>query len=166
MLSIQIQDVKEFMNHLLRSDLFHPFYLWEASVKTSVHYHIDGRLNHDFFNTDELEALPQSDYISWAEIKPQIFSMIKGNKTPLSMKIILMLSKANTNNLLTKYNLPLSEENINGLFFNIHYDGRNLSCTTGVSYRTFTMDKRLESVFEESMLTWLRHYKIAFTKNE
>lgn len=162
MLSIQIQDVKEFMNHLLRSDLFHPFYLWEASIKTSVHYHIDGRLNHDFFGTDELEALPQTDYISWASIKPQIFSMVKGSKTPLSMKIILMLSQANTNHLLTKYNLPLSAENINGLFFNIHYDGTNLSCTTGVSYRTFTMDKRLESVFEESMLTWLRHYKIPF----
>lgn len=163
MLSIQIQDVKEFMNHLLRSELFHPFYLWEASIKTSVHYHIDGRLNTDFFNTDELEALPQSDYISWAEIKPQIFPMIKGNKTPLSMKIILVLSKANTKHLLTKYNLPLSEENINGLFFNIHYDGKTVSCTTGVSYRTFTMDKRLEQVFEESMLTWLRHYKIPFT---
>ena len=165
MLSIQIQDVKEFMNHLLRSDLFHPFYLWEASIKTAVHYHIDGRLNQDFYNTDELEARTQSDYISWAEIKPQIFSMIKGSKTPLSMKIILMLSKANTNQLLTKYNLPLSAENINGLFFNIHYDGTNLSCTTGVSYRTFTMDKRLEAVFEESMLTWLGHYKIPYTKN-
>ncbi len=162
MLSIQIQDVKEFMNHLLCSDTFHSFYLWEASLKTSVHYHIDGRLNRDFFNTDELEAFPQSDYISWAVIKPQIFSMIRGNKTPLSMKIILMLSKANTNNLLTKYNLPLSEENINGLFFNIHYDGANLTCTTGVSYRTFTMDKRLESVFEESIKNWLHYHNIAF----
>ena len=91
--------------------------------------------------------------------------MIKGSKTPLSMKIILMLSKANTNQLLNKYNLPLSAENINGLFFNIHYDGTNLSCTTGVSYRTFTIDKRLEAVFEESMLTWLSHYKIPYTKN-
>ena len=165
MLSIQIQDVKGFMNHLLRSDLFHPFYLWEASIKTSIHYHVDGHLNHDFFNTDELEALPQTDYISWAEVKPQIFSMVKGFKTPLSMKIILMLSQSNVNSLLTKYNLPLSVENINGLFFNIYFDGINLSCTTGVSYRTFTMDKRLEAIFEESMLTWLRHYKIPYTQN-
>jgi len=73
MLSIQIQDVKEFMNQLLRSDLFHPFYLWEASIKTSVSYHIDGRLNQDFYNTEELETLPQTDYIPWAQIKPQIF---------------------------------------------------------------------------------------------
>ena len=90
--------------------------------------------------------------------------MIKGNKTPLSMKIILMLSQANTEHLLIKYNLPFSGENINGLFFNIHYDGTNLNCTTGVSYRTFTMDNRLEAVFEESMLSWLRHYKIPFSK--
>jgi hypothetical protein len=163
MLSIQIQDVKEFMNQLLRADLFHPFYLWEASIKTGVSYHVDGRLNEDFYNTDELEALPQTDYISWAQIKPQIFSMIKGSKTPLSMKIILMLSKAGTNQLLTKYNLPLSDENINGLFLNIYYDGTNLSCTTGVSYRTFTLDKRLETVFEESIQTFLRSAGIAYT---
>ena len=163
MLSIQIQDVKEFMNQLLRADLFHPFYLWEASIKTGVSYHVDGRLNEDFYNTDELEALPQTDYISWAQIKPQIFSMIKGSKTPLSMKIILMLSNACTNQLLTKYNLPLSDENINGLFLNIYYDGTNLSCTTGVSYRTFTLDKRLETVFEESIQTFLRSAGIAYT---
>ena len=163
MLSIQIQDVKEFMNQLLRSDLFHPFYLWEASIKTAVSYHIDGRLNQDFYNTDELESLPQTDYISWAQIKPQIFSMIKGSKTPLNMKIILMLSKTDTSELLNKYNLPLSGENINGLFLNVHYDGTRLSCTTGVSYRTFTMDKRLESVFEETILTWLRQSNISYT---
>ena len=165
MLSIQIQDVKEFMNQLLRSDLFHPFYLWEASIKTGVSYHIDGRLNEDFYNTDELETLPQTDYISWAQIKPQIFSMIKGSKTPLSMKIILLLSETGTNQLLTKYNLPLSSENINGLFLNIYYDGINLTCTTGVSYRTFTMDKRLETVFEENILNLLRQAQITYSKN-
>lgn len=165
MLSIQIQDVKEFMNHLLREDTFHPFHLWEASLKTAVTCHIDGRLNKDFFNSSELELLPDSDYISWARIKPQIFSMIKGNKTPLSMKLILMLSGSNIENLLARYNLPLSSENISGLFFNIHYDGKNLNCTTGVSYKTFTMDKRLDAIFDENMLSYLKHYQIAFTVN-
>lgn len=164
MLSIQIPDVKEFMNHLLIQDTFHPFYLWEASVKTSIYYHIDGHLNEEFFSSDELEALPQTDYISWANAKPQMFSLIKGSKTPLYMKIILMLSKANVEHILTKYNLPLSRENINGLFFNIHYDGKMIRCTTGVSYNTFVMDKRLEQIFEENMLSWLNHYKIAYVK--
>lgn len=162
MLSIQIRDVKEFMNHLLLEDTFHPFYLWEASIKTAVTCHIDGHLNSDFFNSDELELLPNKEYISWAKIKPQIFSMIKGHKTPLSMKLILMLSDSNIDNLLVKYNLPLSRENINGLFFNIHYDHNVLLCTTGVSYRTFSMDKRLETAFDENMLAYLRHYKITY----
>lgn len=163
MLSIQIQDVKEFMNHLLGRETFHPFYLWEASLKTSIYYHIDGHLNQEFFNSDELDILPQTDYISWDMVRPQFFSLIKGNKTPLSMKLVLLLSKKNTEQLLVKYNLPLSIENINGLFFNVHYDGKTIRCTTGVSYRTFTMDKRLEQVFEESMLSWLRYYKIAYS---
>lgn len=163
MLSIQIQDVKEFMNHLLRKDTFHPFHLWEASLKTAVTCHIDGRLNRDFFNSNERELLSDSDYISWSAIRPQIFSMIKGNKTPLSMKIILMLSGSNIENLLARYNLPLSSNNINGLFFNIHYDGKNLTCTTGVSYNIFTMDKRLEDIFAENMKSYLKHYQISFT---
>ena len=164
MLSIQIQDVKDFMNHLLRNDTFHPFYLWEASLKTSVHYHIDGRLNREFFNTDELETLPEKDYISWSAIKPQIFSMIKGTKTPLSMKIILKLSEKHTNQLLVKYNLPLSIENINGLFLNILYDGKSLHLTTGVSYRTFALDKRLEQLFDETIHSWLLGRQIPFTE--
>ncbi|MDO4555054.1 MAG: DUF5721 family protein [Lachnospiraceae bacterium] len=162
MLSIQIPDVKDFMNHLLREDTFHPFYLWEASLKTAVTYHIDGHLNRDFFNSDELPEDNSPGYISWKEIKPQLFSMVKGSKTPLSMKLILMLSGSNVDHLLTKYNLPLSRENINGLFFNIHYDGTKINCTTGVSYQTFTMDKRLEEVFDENMLTYLKHYQIPF----
>ena len=162
MLSIHILDVKEFMNHLLTKDTFHPFYLWEASLKTAVTYHIDGHLNREFFNSDELSDLSDSDYISWSQIEPTVFSLIKGNKTPLSMKLILMLSGSNIDRLLTKYNLPLSRENINGLFFNIHYDGTHLSCTTGVSYRTFMMDKRLEAVFDENMQAYLKHYQIAF----
>lgn len=166
MLSIQIQDVKEFMNHLLRENTFHPFYLWVASIKTAVTCHIDGHLNSDFFNSDELELLPNKEYISWSQIKPQVFSIIKGNKTPLSMKLVLMLSDTNIDNLLSRYNLPLSRENINGLFFNIHYDGKNLHCTTGVSYRTFTMDKRLETVFDENMQSYLKYYHIAFSVNK
>lgn len=166
MLSIQIQDVKEFMNHLLRENTFHPFYLWEASIKTAVTCHIDGHLNPDFFNSDELELLPNKKYISWSQIKPQVFSIIKGNKTPLSMKLVLMLSDTNIDHLLARYNLPLSRENINGLFFNIHYDGKNLHCTTGVSYCTFTMDKRLETVFDENMQSYLKHYHIAFSINK
>lgn len=165
MLSIQIPDVKDFMNHLLIQDTFHPFYLWEASLKTSIYYHIDGRLNEDFFNSDELENLPQADYISWINVKPQLFALIKGKRTPLSMKLILMLSKANVDNILVKYNLPLSQENINGLFFNIHYDGKTIRATTGVSYKTFTMDKRLEQIFEENMLSWLTRHKITYEKD-
>ena len=162
MLALHIPDVKDFMNHLLREETFHPFYLWEASIKTAVSYHIDGHLNRDFFNSDEQDLLDDSSYISWSAIRPQIFSMVRGNKTPLSMKLVLMLSGSNIDHLLTRYNIPIARETINGLFFNVHYDGSVLSCTTGVSYSTFVMDKRLETVFDEDMKTYLKHYKIAF----
>lgn len=166
MLSIQIHDVKEFMNHLLKKETFHSFSLWEASVKTSVTYHIDGRLNPDFFNSDEREILKDQLYISWSQIKPQLFSMIKGNKTPLSMKLILLLEGKQIDRLLSNYNIPLSQEQINGLFFNIHYDHNQLFCTTGISYATFTMDKRLETIFDDKMKLFLEHCHISFSDRE
>ena len=112
MLALHIPDVKDFMNHLLREETFHPFYLWEASIKTAVSYHIDGHLNRDFFNSDEQDLLDDSSYISWSAIRPQIFSMVRGNKTPLSMKLVLMLSGSNIDHLLTRYNIPIARETI------------------------------------------------------
>ncbi len=52
MKAFQLTEQKEFMNLLLRSDIFVNFLLSEASVHTAVKYEIDGRLNPSFFSDE------------------------------------------------------------------------------------------------------------------
>ena len=78
MLSIQITEIKNFMAHLLSRETFDQFYLVEASVKMNISYHLDGHLNHDFFDTDTTEN-PDRDYCLWREARPFVFNIIKGS---------------------------------------------------------------------------------------
>ena len=56
MKAFQLIEKKEFMNLLLRSEIFDNFLLSEASVHTAVKYDIDGRLNESFFSKEELSS--------------------------------------------------------------------------------------------------------------
>ena len=56
MLALKISDVKDFMNKLLIGEVFDHFSLVEASVTTFNTFTIDGKLHHDFFDTDTKAA--------------------------------------------------------------------------------------------------------------
>ncbi|MGN0242769.1 MAG: DUF5721 family protein [Lachnospiraceae bacterium] len=162
MLSMQITDIKHFMNMILREDAFDSFYLCEASLKTGTSYHIDGKLNKDFYSEEEWDSLQGRTYSLWQEQKSMVFQMIKGQKLPVGFKLVFMLSPENTRNLLIKNNLTISPSDIAGLFFNIIYDNRVLSCTSGTSLKIFTMDKTLEYAWEANLLKFFRMKGIDF----
>ena len=54
MTALQILDIKSFMNALLKSSLFDHFLLQEATITQAVSYTIDGTVNTDYFEPDEL----------------------------------------------------------------------------------------------------------------
>ena len=43
----------------------------------------------------------------------------------------------------------MSPEDVQGLYLNLKFDGMHLTCITGTSFRTFTMDKSLEHAWDE-----------------
>ena len=45
---------------------------------------------------------------------------------------------------------------------NIRYDGSELYCITGTSFKTFTMDKSLEGVFDKMVLKFFSIKEIEF----
>ena len=49
MIAIQLLQVKDFMNKLLRTDLFDHFLLSEATIRGKGSYEIDGHLVPDFY---------------------------------------------------------------------------------------------------------------------
>ena len=159
MLSIQITEIKNFMAHLLSRETFDQFYLVEASVKMNISYHLDGHLNHDFFDTDTAEK-PDRDYCLWREARPFVFNIIKGKRLPLGCKIVLGLPKGTIAFLIKESQCNFREEEIEGIYLNILYEQKKLTITTGISYRTFSLDKSLEHNVDDHMKKFLRDKKI------
>ena len=50
MISLQIQDVKDFMNHLLLKSTFDPFLVVEGTVTTYNTFHMNGRLKPEYYS--------------------------------------------------------------------------------------------------------------------
>ena len=118
MIAVKIQDIKDFMSKLLIGTACYYYWLSEASITTSVTYSIEGNLHEDFFDTEENQQLQEErrNYALWKDIKPFCFSIIRGKKTPLHIKIIFSLSSKNTEKLLQGSGLSYTTEENLGLF--------------------------------------------------
>lgn len=84
----------------------------------------------------------------------------KREKDPLHFKIIFRLSRNNTKKLLQGSGLSYGIEEIFGLFLNFQYDGASLTCTTGTSLKTFTLDKSLDRAWDELVLKYFKQQQI------
>lgn len=162
MISLKIIDVKGFMSSLLIHTTFDNFQLIELDIATFNNFHVSGYLNKGFYSSDELEILEGREYSKWSEVKPIAYSLIRGNKTPLSFKIVFLLSAQNTEKILLKSGLNLKMDDINGLFLNMKYENDELHLITGTSIKTFTLDKSLENEWDSNMKSFLKHYEIAY----
>lgn len=160
----QITNIKDFMNKLLLSELFDHFLLSEASIQTKVTYVIDGRPVKDFWTTEEweeegLSALP---YAPFSLLRNDCCNLIKGKKTPAAFKFIFLLSPENLANTLARFGSGFSPEDLNGVFLNIKYAGGRLTCTTGISYQSFSLDKSFEQYWDKLAAKFLSAHGIDF----
>lgn len=162
MLSIKIIDVKHFMNLLLKEDTFDRFLLNEATIKTGSSYIIDGKINEMFYDTTEKEEIGTRTHCYFKEQRPLLFSLMKGKKVPLSFRIVFMLAPANVQKLFELNHFSFQPNDVNGLFFNIHFEQGVLTCTSGTSLRIFTLDKTLDQVWEHYLKVFLKTKQIAF----
>ncbi|MFV0342614.1 MAG: DUF5721 family protein [Anaerocolumna sp.] len=161
MISLKVIDVKAFMNSLLVQNVFDQFYLWEADFKTFGEFSINGKLNEDYYSSDELEMLGERKYATWAEVKPFAFFYVKGNKLPVFIKIIMIASEESVNMIMKQSGLHIKMEEIKGLFFNIKYDKGNLLLSSGISFKNFTLDKTIEKVWDTNLVQFLKEKGIA-----
>ncbi|MCM1287053.1 MAG: DUF5721 family protein [Clostridium sp.] len=148
MKQFEIEETGKFMSELLTGERYDSFYLFEARIKTGVDYSINGKMNKDFFDNDDRDVMTAEEYIGWKEIKPTVYGLIKGDKLPLSLKLILMFNRENITRLVEMNNLPISEHDIGALFFNVLYEKGSLTVTTGTSIKTFSLDKTLDTVWD------------------
>lgn len=155
MKNLEITHQKEFMNSLLNKEQFDDFLLKEALIKTSNTFHIDGLINRDYYDNDEDiigEEAPY-DYIVWSKIKNTIRSLIVGKHVPVSMKITLYFKPD-----LMKKIIGEGNSAIDYLILNLHFGSKNMSLTTGVAYKEFTLDKDYELRWDKYMSDMLMDY--------
>ena len=161
MVSMRILDVKTFMSELLIHDMFDLFLLSELEIITNIKIQVDGHLYKEYYSNDEKEALVGRSHSLWKEVKPTVYSLIKGDKLPLSMKIVLMLPAKSIEKLLEKSSVFLNPSDINGLYLNIKFENNDLIYTTGTSIKVFSLDKSLDQLWDERAKAFMRQKGIA-----
>lgn len=164
MLALKILDIKDFTNKLFLKEVFDPFWLVEADITTGQTFSIDGKLQRNFFDSDQLEILDKTGrtFALWKEMRPHCLSVIRGKHAPLSFKIVFQLSRRKTAALFEQSGLAIPLETVNGLYLNIQYRGGMLLCTTGTSFRTFLPDKKPEQLWDGMVLQFFRQNEILF----
>lgn len=156
MLNIEISDTKNFTKKLFTENTFDTFLLVEANVMSNASYTINGRINKDFFDTDELGTLHSDEYITWENARPHIFNVIKGKKLPLSFKLVLILSDTSIMRIIEKNSLSLTPDDIANLSLNIYFDGEKITVTTVATMKTFTLDKTLNTLWDENVKAFFK----------
>ena len=164
LITLEITDIGDFTRKLLIQNVFDQFYLLEGEVATFGTFSMDGELNEAYYGSDETEVLQGRRWSLWSEVKPVAFLLMKGKKLPVSFKFVLQLSDANTEWLLGKFHLEELKEQLSGLYLNIRYQDKKLLCVTGLSYKTFVMDKTLEHVWDDTAIQFMKQNSITVTK--
>lgn len=164
MKTFQITNIKDFMNKLLLSEMFDHFLLMEASISQAATFIIDGHLTDDFFSDEEIDAyqLNGLTYAPFSLLRSNCYDIIKGKKTPVSFKFIFMLSPDNLARTLAKADSAFSAEDLTGVFLNLKYQNGSLTCTTGISYKTFLPDHSFEQYWDSLVPKFLSSHEISY----
>jgi len=158
-IALQVEDVKNFMNKLFKDVTFDEFEVVSVDLQQGISYTIDGALQLQFYDSLEKELLNDQKYIKWSELKGTVFSIIKGNKTPSTMKIVFVVSQKSKLNLVNKSSSVYQPEDVNGFYLNIIFDASGLKIVTGINYKLFSLDKSIENYYDDSILRF-------FSKND
>ena len=163
MISLTITEVKAFMGKLLAQTTFDFFLLKEMELSTFINFTINGQVNETFYTQEELEERKENAQNAlWSEARSIAYTMIKGNKTPLALKIVFQLPRPLCDELVRESGGRLKSEEVGGLYLNVRFDKNELHLITGTAIKTFTLDKTLEQEWDLWVKRMLKDQGIFF----
>jgi hypothetical protein len=164
MIALELTDVKDFMNKLLRSEIFDHFLMQEAVITSAANYTISGQLTKGFYTEDELEELQLKEhrFLPFAMLRGNCFDLIKGKKTPSGFRFVFLLSPANMEKTIAAVGSSYKASDVTGMYINLKYQNQLLSLTTGIAYNIFSADKTLENEWDKMVMKFLKQNEIAF----
>lgn len=162
MIALKLPEIKYFMNQLLCTETFDNFLLQEAVIQKDITWNVDGRLNTDFYNEEELEAqsLTGLSFLPFGKVRSHCFDLIKGKRTPSYFKFVFLLSPKNLARTVEQAHTSFTPNDITAMFINLKFQNGELLLTTGVSYRIFSADKSLEHEWDRMVRLFLKNHDI------
>ena len=162
MIALQITELKQFMNTLLRTPVFDSFEVSELRIDGMASYHIEGHLQKDFFSPEELEekGLAGAEYLPYGLLRQNCFDLIKGSHVPLFFRFVLFCPKERSAELLAE--ASLTENDVSALCLILTYSRGKLSAATGVSYRGFVLSHELDSLWDREVKLFFEANKISY----
>ncbi len=161
MIALNIVDVKDFTSKILVKNTFDKFYLCDGEIETFTSFRFGGKINTSYYSAEEQEEIGQRTLPLWGEIKPFAYQLIRGKKLPLSFKLVMALSAENVAWLLEHNQTNIHPEDVAGLYINIKYENKAVSIITGVSFKTFILDKTLEHIWDATVVKFMKQNEIA-----
>lgn len=164
MKAYRISDLKTFMNRLILSESFDCFLLEEGTIVTSNTFRIDGHIQKEFFTKEEQEdkTLCPYDFSGWKEIRSICFQLIKGKRTPLGFKFVLLLRPDDMEKILTSGGFENGEHIMKAFTLTIKYDGSAATLITGISTNSFLMDKAPEQLWDTAFQKFMDNIQITW----
>ena len=164
MIALKLKNTKNFMTRLLLSDTFDNFLFIEGEIVTFNTFTIDGHIRAGYYTQQELEENHVGELSTWQTVRPFCFSLIKGKRLPESFRITLQLPGARVEQFLQSVQPDFKAEQVSGLYLNIRYEEQKLYCVTGTSLNVFTLDKKIEQEWDETVKRFLREREIVYTE--
>ena len=138
MLALAVEDVKGFMVKLLKEDVFDEFWLKSCCV--------------DSFARFEIYGTSGDEGVAWSRLREYVFGVVRGGAVPRSMKIV--------------FGADGEKAGIEGAgsgFVNILFEGGKVGLTTGLSKKSFSLDRSDEQKWDEVVVKFLGRAGIKYT---
>ena len=159
MISLKILEMNRFMGKLLKGENFDGFLLKEGFLRTGMEYRFQGRAFPEYYDTEEQEKHTE-EYTFWGEVKPFVFELVKGKRTPLAFSFTLLYTKNDTAGLLARRDVKVGEDSPS-LFLQIRFEHGAGHIVTGTARNMFTLDKSLEEAWDAEVRQLMKAMELA-----
>ena len=145
MVVLEIESVKVFMTCLFQQEVFDKFHVRDCEVTTFTRFSCDGKNFDEWYEEEEKKG---EELVRWKQLKPLVFMMIRGTKTPLQLKIEFCHTMANGDTGAMR----------------VEYDREKLLIYTGYMQKEFSMDKENQREWDENCMLFLKKNNIISTQ--
>jgi hypothetical protein len=164
MIALKITGLGSFMSRLFSGNTFDSFLLSEGSLQTAITWQFDGKINENFYEKEYREnpSLCPYDYAAWSQVRPFLRDLIRGKRVPVSFHFILHLKPEIMQAMLEKEGDNELISCVGAFVLTIRYKNGEASLLTGISMKSFTMNKNADRLWDKTIRRFLEANEIAF----